>query len=72
MFPGVHLPRSLSIQERIDNLLEGQIKTNVDVGLIFFLPRIVPGLEIPAPLNALDTSPDFSTLLGEPKPKKDT
>merc|ERR1719330_805972 len=57
MFPGVHLPRSLSVQERIDNLLELQIKTNVDVLLQVALGRFVE--EIPAPLNALDTSPDF-------------
>ena len=72
MFPGVHLPRSLSVQERIHNLLELQVKTNVDVFLQNFLPKVVDESEIPAPLNALDTSPDFSTLLGEPKPKKDT
>ena len=71
MFDDVHLPKSLSFADRVDNFMQLQSKTNQDVFLATFLPQLVPDLEIPPALGALDVRINYEELLlGKEKPGK--
>lgn len=76
MFPDVHLPKSMSIGERIDNILQNQISTNIEIVTYVLEGEIEQSLDIdlddvlPGALEGLDSTLDTPSLYGMPKPSK--
>ena len=56
MFDDVHLPKSLGFKSRIKNMFQFEENTNTDVVLAVLLPTLLPDVEIPSVLGALDTA----------------
>ena len=68
MFDDVHLPKSLGFKSRIKNMFQFEENTNTDVVLAVLLPTLLPDVEIPSVLGALDTGFSFDDAVGEEKP----
>ena len=76
MFLDVHLPKSMSIGERIDNILQNQISTNIEIVAYVLEGEIEQSLYIdlddvlPGALEGLASTLDTPSLYGMPKPSK--